>query len=281
MEHVARTGANVPAQEHHRFTASPSQTDPPQLRPSGSPAMEIRHLGTAYGGWSFAEDERFYGSTIISCGLGEDASFDVEFAARYHAKVILVDPTPRAIEHYEQIRQRMGKPRQTSYVEGGQQPISAYDLSTLTADSLYLVPKAIWTHDGTAKFFAPANPVFVSHSLTGINGRDSHITVECTTMDRLLREIGIRQPVLVKLNIEGVASRVLLDMFRKHIYPRQILVEFEEERKTSLSQCLMRFYLALRLWQHDYRLVVQEHNQYCYMKQNSEAATTVSLRPAA
>jgi len=213
--------------------------------------------------------------------LGEDASFDVEFAARYHAKVIIVDPTPRAIQHYKQIRQRIGKPRETSYVDGGNQPIAAYDLSTLTADSLYLVPKAIWKHSRTAKFFAPSNPAFVSHSLTGINGRDSHITVECITMERLLREIGEPQPVLVKFDIEGAAPKVLLDMFRRRIYPRQILVEFEEGAKTSLVQYLMRFYLALRLWQHGYRLVVQEHNNYCYMKQKSEAATTVYLRPAA
>src|SRR5262245_49215573 len=117
-----------------------------------NPAMEIRRLGTAYGGWSFVEDERFYGSTIISCGLGEDASFDVEFAARYHARVILVDPTPRAIQHYKQIHQRIGKSREIPYVATGHQPISAYDLSTLTADRLYLVPKAIWTHNRTAKF---------------------------------------------------------------------------------------------------------------------------------
>src|SRR5262249_34478794 len=29
MEYITMTGINMPAQEHHRFTASPSQTDPP------------------------------------------------------------------------------------------------------------------------------------------------------------------------------------------------------------------------------------------------------------
>src|SRR5687768_17443632 len=60
----------------------------------------------SYGSWSFVDDPTLYGSTIISCGLGEDASFDVAFARRYRAHVVIVDPTPRAIGHFGEMASR-------------------------------------------------------------------------------------------------------------------------------------------------------------------------------
>ena len=52
-------------------------------------------LGSVYGGWTFENKKNLYGSTILSCGLGEDASFDIEFANMYNAKIIIVDPIPK------------------------------------------------------------------------------------------------------------------------------------------------------------------------------------------
>jgi len=65
-------------------------------------------LGTVYGGWTFENSPDLKNSTVVSCGLGEDASFDIEFAAKFNAKVILVDPTPRSIRHFEGISKRFG-----------------------------------------------------------------------------------------------------------------------------------------------------------------------------
>jgi hypothetical protein len=53
----------------------------------------LRRLGSAYGGWTFEPSSDLERATILSCGLGEDASFDVEFAAAFNARVIIVDPT--------------------------------------------------------------------------------------------------------------------------------------------------------------------------------------------
>ena len=68
----------------------------------------IIFLGTAYGGWSFVEEDNLKNCTIISAGLGEDASFDIEFASKYDARIIIVDPTPRAIKHYDEIINSLG-----------------------------------------------------------------------------------------------------------------------------------------------------------------------------
>ena len=66
-------------------------------------------LGATNCGWTFVDDGSLFGCTIISAGLGEDGTFDVEFASKYNAKVVIVDPTPRAKEHYDGIVSRLGK----------------------------------------------------------------------------------------------------------------------------------------------------------------------------
>lgn len=97
-----------------------------------SPHPGLTFLGSRYGGWHFIEEPGLPGSTIISCGLGEDASFDVEFAARYNARVLLVDPTPRAVAHYRMIEVRLGEGRTTTYSPDGRLAPESYDLSRLS-----------------------------------------------------------------------------------------------------------------------------------------------------
>src|SRR5690242_14406642 len=104
------------------------------------PAPGLMRLGSGYGGWTFRPSPDLDGATIVSCGLGEDASFDVEFAARFGARVIIVDPTPRAIAHFDAIAARFGQPATSPYVAGGCQPATAYDLAALDAGSLVLEP---------------------------------------------------------------------------------------------------------------------------------------------
>src|SRR5271170_2515948 len=88
-------------------------------------STELLRLGSDYGGWTFEPSPDLQECVIVSCGLGEDGSFDVEFASRFHAKIIIVDPTPRAIRHFEKIQERIGQPAVQSYLDGGKQPIDS------------------------------------------------------------------------------------------------------------------------------------------------------------
>lgn len=200
-------------------------------------AFEVTRLGTSYGGWSFVDTGDLRGSTIVSCGLGEDASFDVEFASRFHAKVIVVDPTPRAVLHFQQIAQRIGRKSSVPYSESGKQTPEAYDLSGLNSGSLTLVDKALWTECKSVKLYVPDNPDFVSHSL--VNGRTDgpaprdFIEVNAVSLDALLHSFALRELPLLKLDIEGAEVEVIKDMLAKNIFPGQILVEYDEFRNSS------------------------------------------------
>lgn len=190
------------------------------------------HLGTEYGGWIFEPSDDLQNSTIVSCGLGEDASFDVEFASRFNAKVIVVDPTPRAISHFTEMMTRVGKAAEETYSDAGKLTAKSYNLSKVSADTLVLEPSAIWIEKTKLRFFPPANPDHVSHSIVNYqnNYRTDlpYIEVDSITLEDIKMKYGLDSIPLIKLDIEGAEDQVIRYMMEKSIRPRQILVEFDE-----------------------------------------------------
>ena len=83
-----------------------------------SNSEKVINLGSDYGGWSLLDSKNLENKFIISAGLGEDASFDIEIINKYNCKVICVDPTPRAIDHYNQIIDNSGNLGSNFYKEG-------------------------------------------------------------------------------------------------------------------------------------------------------------------
>ena len=189
-------------------------------------------LGSAYGGWVFADRPDLHGSVILSCGLGEDASFDVEFASKYAASVVIVDPTPRAVEHFERVVERVWEPAACAYSSTGSQPVEAYDLSSVSRDQLTLLPVALADHVGSVRFFAPPDSSAVSHSIVNFQNRYSQetraIDVACIDVKALRKEMGGALPGLVKMDIEGAEILVLPEFIAHGWLPHQLLVEFDE-----------------------------------------------------
>ncbi len=200
--------------------------------PVSAHSYKLVTLGTDYGGWTFVDDVRLNNSSIISCGLGEDASFDIEAAEKYGAVVFCVDPTPRAIQHFNEITSRIGEKNSKDYMTIGAQTIDCYDLSKITESQLILCEKAIWNQNTHLKFFAPPDPTHVSFSIINFQNNyltnTSSITVEAITIDRLISDFDIKNMQILKLDIEGAEIEVILDMLSKGICPNQLLVEYDE-----------------------------------------------------
>ena len=242
------------------------------------PAIEVepvsgrmRRLGTAYGGKTFADDTSLYGATIISAGLGEDASFDVEFAKTYGAKVIIVDPTPRSIAYHDDLLTRAGKAAELQYGTAGRLPLESYDLVGVSGDQLPLVRKALWVNHEKQRFYAPRNPEHVSHSI--VNFQNEHredtdyIEVESTTLEALLSAFEIGDLPLLKMDIEGAEIAVIGHMLSESsIRPKQICVEFDELAIPSLETKHKYELLDEKLRAAGYKCTFFDgHSDYSYM----------------
>jgi FkbM family methyltransferase len=222
----------------HVFAHLKNQASRLLTRRRYAPSIEVQRspnlirLGSDYGGWTFEPSLDLQDSVVVSCGLGEDASFDVEFTSRFGAKVIILDPTPRAIHHFEAIQERIGQPALQNYLKGGNQPIFSYDLSKVAKGSLILEPSALWVENTKLRFFAPTNPAHVSHSIVNYQNNyqknTSNIEVASTTVETVLAKYRLKTVPLMKLDIEGAEIMVIRDMMEKTIRPRQLLVEFDE-----------------------------------------------------
>ncbi len=195
-------------------------------------------LGSDYGGWSFLNDKNLENKFIISAGLGEDASFDIEIINKYNCKVICVDPTPRAIDHYKQIIDNSGSPRSNFYKDGGKQNISSYDLTKINKDNFILINNALYNVDNEElKFFAPKNKNHVSHSINDWQNNykktSDFIKVKTITIKSILNKFDINNLEILKLDIEGAEIEVIKNILDEKIFPNQILVEFDELNKIN------------------------------------------------
>lgn len=211
----------------------------PLLKTKPKEGLDFVYMGTEYGGWSFVENQDLYGCTIISAGLGEDASFDVQFAKKYNARIVIVDPTPRAITHFKKIIEKLGNENSCEYSESGKLPVEAYDLRGLKAENFTLVENALWNEKTTLKFFKPNNPSSVSHSIVNFKNNyrtdTPYIEVETITVPSLISILGLenQEVPILKLDIEGAAVEVITDCLNNNFLPRQILAEFDELHEPS------------------------------------------------
>lgn len=207
------------------------------------PRIPIEHtsrallaLGTEYGGWTFADEPKLNGGTIISCGAGEDISFDVLFSAKYGAKVIIVDPTPRAIVHVNEIVTLITESAQNGTLHS----LELYgirDFFQADPSKLLLLERALWKERGTLKFFPPKNPDHVSHSALDFQNdysqKGEFIEVEALSYKDLVNEFDIEEVSLLKLDIEGAEVEVLNSMSERDVLPLQICVEYDELLKPN------------------------------------------------
>lgn len=170
--------------------------------------LALERLGTNYGGW-VVPSALITQSWICYCGgVGEDASFDLELIRRFGCEVFAFDPTPRAIRFAEPIREL--EPR------------------------FHFEPIGLWSTDSVQRFYAPANPSHVSHSLLNLQGTAEFFDAPCRTIESLMRSFGHGSINLLKLDVEGAEHTVLVSLFATSTRP--LVLCFEVDRPVGILQ---------------------------------------------
>jgi FkbM family methyltransferase len=221
-------------------------------------------LGSKYGRKTFCEvfpiDKKLQ---VISAGVGEDITFDIEFLNKYNAVIILVDPTPVAIQHFEMIQKRIGLDSMDQYGPTSRQSVNSYNLTRVTKDNLIMLPQALWKDQDLLHFYLPPDDSRDSSgSINSIHNfyraTEKRITVPTTTVSKIYRDYNFDGIDILKLDIEGSALEVLLFMFLDRIYPAQILLEIDEIHFPSFRSRYRAFKLFKLLKKSGYVIVNQD-----------------------
>lgn len=198
---------------------------------SRRPTDRLIRLGSSYGGWWVPESAVKVGATVISAGVGEDTTFDEELVAR-GCRVWALDPTPRAIAHVER--------RQNA--------------NALPTDRFTLLPLGLWFRDEVLRFYAPSDPSHVSHSVLNLQRTSEWFEADCWSITRLVAEIGISAPTILKLDIEGAELVVLRHLIDTAVRPEVLCVELDAPLPELRTVRLLR-----ALGSEGYRVAHAEH----------------------
>lgn len=207
-----------------------------------------KQFGTNYGCFILPTDINLNKDSIIySFGVGEDISFDVSLSKHTDSKIHLFDPTPRAIEHVQFIKNAFETKTKPSYDKryggGDINYINMLFENIISPDKLLIFDYGAYNEDTSLKFYEPINKEHVSCSLISKNKSNDYYIVRVKKIKTIMNELNHSHIDLLKLDIEGVECKVLLDMLNDNIFPKYICVEFDSiqqglENNEVISKCI-------------------------------------------
>ena len=197
------------------------------------PLLPLERLGTGYGGWIIPEGFLNEKSVVYLVGAGEDVSFDVAVAGKYGCPVHIVDPTPRAVEHVENLKKhiRSGTDMPLANTPDGKYPACAPEV----ADLLHMHPVGLWNETTTLRFFKPENDAHISHSLVNLQKTEQFIEVPVCRLSGLMRQEGHDHIDLLKIDIEGAEYVVLQTIPEDGISVDVLCIEYDESHANHLD----------------------------------------------
>lgn len=231
---------------------------------------KINSFGSEYGNWKFIHTDKLHNSIILSAGVGEDISFDVEFINFYNGRVIFVDPTPRALEYLKTVKEYFGMPKSQDYKKGGFQNPSSYNLTKIKDINFIIYKKALWSEtDKKLNFYFPENEKNVSNTLINsyFEKKRKYIMVETISLEQIFKENKINELELLKVDIEGAEIEVVTSMINKKIFPNQLLLEIDYLRRNTIRSILKSIIFIKRILNSGYKLIkINNYENYLFVR---------------
>lgn len=180
-------------------------------------------------------------SIIYSAGVGEDISFDIILQSKYNCHIYLIDPTEKAIKHYDECNKYFNNKhfKFTGNIQNDYYKNIVNE--TPNMDKIHYISKGLWNKTDTLKFYKQSNENHVSQSL--INGMfsNNYDIVNVDSIKQLMIDNNHTHIDLLKLDIEGAENIVLEQMLDDNIYPKYLCIEFDlllkkkDKDKTTLK----------------------------------------------
>jgi FkbM family methyltransferase len=235
--------------------------------------FNLKTLGSRYGRKTFCVLPSLNNKIlVISAGVGEDISFDIEFLNIFDAQVYLVDPSPISISYFKKVLTRIGLKSDRLYTDQSNQPVESYDLSQVKIENLVFVPFGLWNNDSEIDLFLPnADARDKSGSIVSLHTfykkNNNHVKINTLTVQSLMKKYNIEKIDILKLDIEGAALEVLHNMFTEKIFPTQILLEIDEMHFPSIRSKFRAEKLIKLLKVNKYQLINQDSCDFLFISE--------------
>jgi FkbM family methyltransferase len=206
-------------------------------------------LGSDYGGKHIPTDLHLDSTDVcLLAGAGEDISFDCALAMRFSCTIHIFDPTPRAIAHFEDLSAAVATGKCFAPLSGkGTEP---YHINTEAFSRMSFHPWGLAAQDMEMRFYAPANPEHVSHSVLNLQKTENFFIAPVKRVQTILKELNLRRIALMKLDIEGAEYQVIKDMIATRTLPKILFVEFDEIHHPIDSEAQNRIETHIKMLEH-------------------------------
>jgi FkbM family methyltransferase len=185
----------------------------------------MERLGTNYGGWIVPDNMKL--DVVYSGGVGEDMSFDIKLQTKYDCDIILIDPTTKAVKHFEEC-QKYFNDKSFKFTGGIQDDYyTSIKNEQPNLNKFFYVQKGLWDQKDQLKFFRQDNENYVSQSLIDGMFSKNYDIVEVDTIKNLMEANGHDHIDLLKLDIEGAEIKVINKMLDDGILPKYLCIEFD------------------------------------------------------
>jgi FkbM family methyltransferase len=222
----------------------------------------LQKLGTEYGGWTIPISLVDEDSVCYLAGAGEDISFDVELATRFHCSVHIFDPTPRAKAHFDDMVD--------SFKEGSlcwpvDSPTYFYEPDSKAVNCMHFHQLGIWTKNEVLRFFAPKDETHVSHSISNMQGTENYFEAPVRRLSDIMKEQGHAALDILKLDIEGAEYEVLDSVLTDGLAIKVLCVEFHPSKELGLQPVQA---MISKLEQNNYKVIAREDLDFTFINYN-------------
>lgn len=233
--------------------------------------LEIKRHGSQYGGW-FAQVNSYEPHIIVTGGVGEDISFEVEVSSiQPDCLFVFIDPTSRALTHFQKTLLRSGMSAELDYSSDGEQDVRSYNLKYFKEQRVFFINKALWKDCAGLMLERPKQSEHVSFKKPSSTSTDIE-WFESTDLPTVLNNLNTWAPrwksqkIILKMDIEGSELVVLNSFLQGKWRPYQLLVEFDILRNGSLKAVIDWLLTLLRLRLQRYRIVNSEGFNVTFMR---------------
>ncbi len=226
-------------------------------------------IGTDYGGWWIPESLHLDETSVVySGGVGQDMSFDVLLQHKYNCQIVLIDPTKKAIQHFNDIQSYYKNNKNPYVITGNIQKdyIDVIQPLDPNFNKMTYVNIGLWKECTTLKFFKQTNENHVSQTLVETMFGDDYDIVNVNTIKNIMQENNHTKIDMLKLDIEGAEIEVLDRMFDDNIYPSYVLIEFDLYLKNKDPTNKTKALIERMLFKEQYKILKNDQMNITFQR---------------